>query len=208
MKPISYIFLVVAVFGVGTAVTVAWYINRDLPQISTPSSYPVHGEHGDPEWNLTPKQLELWHRDLATQFKEPALNSLGNEVESRYRLVLMPSFDKPVVVRVWRSGNQSFLISKRTDVKGVVDETNSRSLSEDEWKGFINLLKRVDFFGTPARINEDPMPDGATWTLEGSSNGLYRNVQRIAPTKDFEESCTYLLRLAGFLHEYDGYLLN
>ena len=213
MKPISYLFLVIGAFGVGSAVTIAWYINRDLPQISTPYSYPDPGEYGDYEWNLTPKQSEIWNRDLATLFKEPALNSLGTEVESSYRLVLIPSFDKPVVVRVWRSGSQSFLVSKRTNGKGgfefgILDEINSRSLSEDEWNGFINLLNTADFFGTPARISEDPMPDGATWTLEGSSNGFYRNVQRIAPTKEFEESCTYLLRLAGFWTEYDGYLLN
>lgn len=208
MKPISYIFLVIGAFGVGSAVTIAWHLNRDLPQISSPSSNHDQGVYGDYVWGLTPKQLEVWNRDLATVFEEPALNSLGNEIESSYRLVLMPSFDKPVVVRVWRSGNQSFLISKRTNSKGILDEVNSRSLSDDEWNGLDNLLDTAGFFDTPARINEDPMPDGATWTLEGASSSSYRNVQRIAPTKEFEESCTYLLRLAGFLREYDGYLLN
>jgi len=208
MKAVFYLLLAIGAFGVGSAATVAWYINRDLPQISAPSSYANHGEYGDYEWNLTTKQLEIWDRDLATLFKEPALHSLGNGMESSYRLVLLPSFDNPVVVRIWRSGNQSFLVSKRTNGKGILDEINSRSLSDDEWNGFINLLNTADFFGTPARISEDPMPDGATWTLEGSLNGSYRNVQRIAPTKEFEESCTYLLRLAGFWTEYDGYLMN
>ena len=128
-------------------------------------------------------------------------------------MVLLPTFDAPITVRIWRSGKQHFLITKRTnglggfgmDKFGKLSYEKTRPLTEDEWNMFIKLLDESSFWDMPSLARNIPVTDGASWFIEGVHNKNFHEVLRITPSKEFEEVCVYFLKLTGFEKEYEGY---
>ncbi len=89
---------------------------------------------------------------------------------------------------------------------GKLSYEKTRTLTEEEWLTFIKLLNESFFWDMPSiDTNDEPVPDGAVWLMEGNSNKTYQEVQRLTPDKELRESFTYLLRLADLVNEYEGY---
>jgi hypothetical protein len=148
-----------------------------------------------------------WYSRSLTVMKEPSL-SVGQKRETEsYRFLWLRSFDNPIVVRIWRSESNVYLITKQLDGDGghhpgklVVNK--SRSLSMKEWDEFTALLQQSSYWTQPTTI-DDLGNDGAQWILEGAKEGRYHIVDRWTPKTDdpHRKACWYLLELSGLKPE-------
>jgi len=83
-------------------------------------------------------------------FQEPPLYVMPDCVDEAYGLEWVPSFDGPVLVRIWRSQNRYFMVAKELDSKGwskfgKIREANTRALTPFEWRSFTDLLLGIRF---------------------------------------------------------------
>ena len=108
--------IAIITFVVGIASAAIWIsTHRPFSQVSRPLAdcAPIY----DPA--VLAKQIrEDNDPQLFAAFHEPLLYALPDCVDESYRLIWIPSFDSPVMVRVWRSGNKSFMDAKQLDSKG------------------------------------------------------------------------------------------
>jgi hypothetical protein len=122
--------------------------------------------------------------------------------EESYRFLWLRSFHHPVAVRVWRSGDEHFLVVKQLDgaggyAPGKLSVNRTRPLSKDEWDEFVRLLDGICYWQMPtedSRLGND----GAQWILEGMKDGRYHVVDRWSPDGgDYRAACLHLLKLSG-----------
>lgn len=208
MKRITFrLAVALLTFLVGIAAVIFWIVMRHVPiqtVKTTPDCMPVY----NPE--IYVGQGETWGTVVLARFNEMPLKNLPACVDESYRLIWVPTFHSPVVVRIWRSGEKYFLVAKQLDGQGgygmgnlASDET--RPLTENEWVTFINLLQRASYWDMPS-VDYARLPnDGASWIIEGSKNKRHHEVRRYAPSKEFRESCVYLLKSSGLKTEYEKY---
>lgn len=137
--------------------------------------------------------------------REPSLLLVPECVDESYRFLWLRAFDAPVAARIWRSGNEYYLVAKQLDWF-IKDESfkssglkivKSRPVNENEWIEFRSLIDKASFWNLPT--NKGPIGfDGAQWVLEGNSNSQYHVVDRWSPTdKKYREACVYLMRMSG-----------
>ncbi len=215
MKKISLrIFLALLTFMVGVSLTAFWLLNRKLPDVPIPEGQKLRDSNFISNSQISNPQKKFWENVLLPRFKELPLIKYSDSADETYRFILLPTFDAPIAVRVWRSGNEFFLTTKKTngqggfgmDEFGKLSYEKTRPLTEDEWKTFILLLDQSMFWDMPFEDTNDlAVEDGASWIMEGLSNKSYHVVERITPNKEFGENCIYLLELSGFETEYKGY---
>jgi hypothetical protein len=131
-----------------------------------------------------------------------------------YRITIIPTFYKPIRIRVEKRRNAYILTAKRLSGKGgykagKLETEKRRRLSSREWERLHELLRTVDFWQMPDR-DEDTTPekegeisvlvcmDGADWVIEGVKNGRYRAVNRYCPDDmNFVAIGLYLAELSG-----------
>src|ERR1051325_5328699 len=89
---------------------------------------------------LNQKLNEIDDPQLFRAFQELPLYAMPDCVDEAYSLTWIPSFHQPVLVRVWRVGDEFFMIGKSLDSRGWsefgfgnVKESNERSLTKSEW---------------------------------------------------------------------------
>src|SRR5678815_5108999 len=84
---------------------------------------------------------------LFSAFQQTPVYQMPDCVDEAYSLTWIPSFHPPVLVEVWRSSNKAFLVAKQLDrnFDGSPKETNSRALTEFEWKEVVNLIDSVSY---------------------------------------------------------------
>jgi hypothetical protein len=143
------------------------------------------------------------------RFHEMPFEDLPDCVDESYRLIWIPTFHAPISARIWRSGEKQFLATKQLDGRGgygmgQLTFQNIRSLSDDEWNEFMRLLRQAGYWDLPS--HDDRLPeDGAAWIIEGVWNGRHHLVTRRAPSSEFREACTYLVKLSGLNTEIEKY---
>lgn len=210
-----YLFLSLLTFVVGIAGIEFWLLKTELPDVPVPKSQKVYDSSFSAALQFSKEQKKFWEKELLPRFKELPLESFSDSADETYRMVLLPTFDAPITVRIWRSGSGYFLITKKTNGSGgygmgqfgKLSYEKTRSLTEDEWNSFIRMLEHSSFWDMPSLVSEEPVSDGASWIMEGLQNKKFHEVLRITPSKEFEETCVYFLKSAGFEKEYQGYLL-
>lgn len=149
--------------------------------------------------------------NLFKRFREVPLTSQAACVDESYRLTWIPTFHAPTVIRVWRSDDKYFVVTKRLNGKGGYDLGDleieqTHSLTGEEWQGFESLINQASYWKIPSAI-EEPIPnDGATWTFEGFSDGQFHSVHRIMPSKELSQLFRKLFDLAGVETEQRLYL--
>ena len=153
-------------------------------------------ENDDPDWFRAFQELPL--------YAMPAC------VDEAYSLAWIPSFHEPVLVRVWRVGDESFLTAKKLDSKGYrfgsLKESYARSLTKAEWRDITDRLIRANFWQLSETTN-DPVPnDGAVWFLDGWNSRQYHWVSRRIPKDQYAEICKRLIQLSGLETGHDLYL--
>ena len=129
-------------------------------------------------------------------------------VDESYRLIWIPTFHPPVSVRIWRSGEKQFLVTKQLDGRGgygmgQLAFQDLRSLSDDESKEFMRLLGQSGYWDLPSHDDSLPPQDGATWIIEGIRNRKQHQVNRHSPSSEFREACVYLVKLSGLKTEIE-----
>lgn len=145
-------------------------------------------------------------------FREMPLESLPSCVEESYRLMWVPTFHPPVVVRIWRSGEKYFMAAKQLDGRGgyeigKLSVEQTRSLTNDEWMNFVTSLYQAGFWDIPSNINEPVPQDGAAWVMEGIKGKQYHSIKRRNPQGEYADLIKYLIKLSGLKTEHDKYLL-
>jgi hypothetical protein len=140
---------------------------------------------------------------------EPSFQSIVNANVESYRFLWLRSFLPGVAIRVWICSQEYCITAKQLDrldkyVDGKLIPSaklainNSRSLSVDEWNGFLSVLERSRFWSLPTVDGKMMANDGAEWVLEGAKDSQYHVVARQSPTDgDYYDACVFLLKLSG-----------
>ena len=196
-------------FGIGIASASVWISKRRL-MAAQPSSAKDCAPVYDPA--IVAKQIrEEDDPKLLDAFQELPLYAMPDCVDEAYSLTWIPSFHPPVLVRVWRSGDQGFMVAKELDSKGWskfgnLKETNARPLTAFEWRDFINLLNRSSYWELSSTSDEVSPEDGAVWLVDGLRAKQYRWVRRRTPNQQYGEICKHLIRLSGLETAHALYL--
>lgn len=193
---------------------VAWYLTRPLPNISPPRV------RIDDRTQSYPSTEELSYQDeqkgeLLTRFREAFLEAGHlDERQEIYRLILLPTFDPPAMVRVENVNGKRRLIVKKLsglggygiDKLGTLASASEVELNGDQWAEIQRRIDYSSFWYIPALDATDELVhDGAYWYLEGST-GVYHSVGRIQPKNELMQVHVYLLELAGLKSQYAGYI--
>lgn len=137
---------------------------------------------------------------LSEEDIEPFTNNITNEL---YRLILIRSFDHPIIIRLTVNSKKNFLLKvkmgsgKEGGVDGLLIDLTAEP-PKDGIDRFFHLLKKADFWNLD-KLNYDRLGfDGATWVLEAVYNGKYHVVERWSPDKNdkFGNMCRELLKMA------------
>lgn len=135
--------------------------------------------------------------------KEPSLFRLSACVNESYRFSWFRTFRVPVIIRVWRSGDNKFLVIKQLSEMsgygvGELTSENIRPLSESEWNNFLNLLNQSSYWSLPMSVETRHAYDPTLWVLEGVREQQYKIVIREnLDNEAYQRTCVYLLELAG-----------
>ena len=147
-----------------------------------------------------------WYGKSLERMNEPRLPGFAKDVNaSVYRIMILPTWGNPIVVRVQRHGGLYSLATRRLDGHGGYDpgklvESKNSELSVEDSKTLERLIHNVSFFKLPT---DDAVlgHDGAEWIIEGVSQGKYHVVVRwCADSYDPEKrKLTAFLALCKFL---------
>jgi hypothetical protein len=147
-----------------------------------------------------------WYGKSLERMSEPRLPGLAKDVNADvYRVMILPTWGNPIVVRVQRHGELYSLSARRLDGQGGYDpgklvESKNSELSAEDSKTLEQLIQNVSFFQLPT---DDGVfgHDGDEWIMEGVSRGKYHVVVRwCADSYDPEKrKLTAFLALCKFL---------
>jgi len=147
-----------------------------------------------------------WYGKSLERMREPRLPGLAKDVNAEvYRIMILPTWGKPIAVRVQRHGELYSLSARRLDGQGGYDpgklvESKNSELSAEDSKTLEQLIQKVSFFQLPS--DDDVFGhDGDEWIIEGVSQGKYHVVVRwCADSYDPEKrKLTAFLALVKFL---------
>lgn len=210
MKRISLLSLIAVVtFAVGIDLPSIW-ISKHRPTVPQAAS----SNDCAPVYDATIVGKRIHEDDdpqLFAAFEEPPLYAMPDCVDEAYSLTWIPSFHPPVLVRLWRSGNRSFMVAKELDTKGwsefgIIKESNSRALTQFEWRDFTELLNRASFWDLSSTANEVLPNDGAVWLVDGFRAKQYHWARRRVPNEEFAAISRHLIRLSGLETAHALYL--
>lgn len=120
-----------------------------------------------------------------------------------YRFFWLRTFHNPVVIRVYRIGEEKFIVSKKTNGRsgyeyGQLILNQSRRLNDSEWCEFIGLLEKADFWNKKKVDVNKLANDGAMWDIEGVREKRYYMTGEQSPKQGgFRDACIYLMRISA-----------
>lgn len=190
----------------------AWFFYPQIPDISVPETNIGCDFVDTSKCQINDINRRFWVEKILSRFKEGHLRSYN--FEESYRLVLLPTFDKPLIIQISRLKNEKILMTKKLSGEGgfglakfgKLSFDKKRILSESEWNTAIKLIDEMSFFNTSSLTDEPFIFDGSLWALEGKDGNLYHEIQRIIPDEKFGKVCSYFLKLSEVEKEYEGYL--
>jgi len=99
-----------------------------------------------------------------------------------YRIVCLPSFDRPYCVRWQRAGDRCVAVYKETDGacgwdRGHLCRELEADLSLEQWQRIMKVLDVHHFWTTPRCLKCDGL-DGESWLMEGLRRSDYRVISR------------------------------
>lgn len=204
LRPQVKFAVAVLTFLVGITAAAIW-VGNPHKQFADDNYFPV-GIFGPHESELN--WIRKFYSSSLAAMQEPPLFPLKDKNVETYRFLWLRAFHPPVAVRLWKTGNQSYISTKQLSNVGVpingeaifpktlaVNET--QSISDGAWAHFQELLKKAEFWSMPT-TDETPIgPDGSGWLLEGVKQDQYHMVHRQSPEQGaYREVCIYLLRVS------------
>lgn len=187
-----------------------WWFYRPLPQVEPPQLV-VSDEFSMPDDPKLKSDWDALYNEALERFKEIPMRSASFPDHESYRLLLMPTFHSPILIRASRTANGLELTTKLLDGKGGYEigklvSNEKRPMTEAEWQHLTELLNRASFWSMPTIDRaDDPMPDGASWFIQSRRDDIFHDVIRITPNARLLEACKYFLQLAGREMDYEGY---
>jgi hypothetical protein len=107
---------------------------------------------------------------------EPSLLSRESDQPPVYRLLYVPTWKQPCVVRITETTEKWSIVCKISDGKmgspGKLVEQADGELSKKESTRFLDLLDRASFWEMPV-VDDRQGFDGSTAIMEGYSTGKY-----------------------------------
>lgn len=119
-----------------------------------------------------------WYGKSLERMNEPRLPAFVKDVNAEvYRIMILPNYVNPIVVRVQRHGELYSLSARRLDGQGGYDpgklvEAKDIELGAHDSKSLAVLIQNLNFFQLPSD-NGGATPDGDAWILEGVSQSKY-----------------------------------
>jgi len=211
MKRLSLrLTIALVTFFIGVGIVTFWLVSRSAPVAETPQETPDCIPQYDVSVNPSDYGYSVEAKLLA-RFQELPLDKQPTCVDESYRLTWLPTFHAPTVIRVWRSGEKYFIVTKRLDGKGGYGLGNFNgetvhSLTAEEWFSFVNLLHQESFWNVPSKVEERLLNDGAAWMFEGTNGGQYHFIFRVTPSDKLKEIFRSLFKLTGIETEHELYL--
>jgi hypothetical protein len=147
-----------------------------------------------------------WYGKSLERMNEPRLPGVAKDVNADvYRIMILPTWGNPVVVRVQKQGELYSLSARRLDGLGGYDpgklvEAKNIELDADDSTFLAVLIQNLNFFQLPTE--DDAIGnDGDQWIIEGVSQGKYHVTVRWCPDSCDPEKrkLTTFLALCRFL---------
>jgi len=120
-----------------------------------------------------------------------------------YRFFWVPSFHKPIVVRVMRRGDSAPLLwateSAEADTISGPGHVESGVLTSDQWRVLAAKIGAAGFWHAESQLTRGI--DGSTWLFEGVREGRHHVVMRSdpGPRDPFRDLGLHLLALSGIV---------
>lgn len=205
----------VLTFMIGVAAVLGWFYYSYHPKVKVIETtiacdFPDYANR-----QISKSDKLFWNKEILGRFAEQPLENIPATLDESYRFTLIPTFDAPVSIRIWRANNRYFLTAKKLSGKGGfgiekfgrLSSEKTRELDADEWFKFTSLIDNSWFWSEPSLTREGVFCDGAEWIMEGviqerGRGKNYHEIHRIDPKPEFQETCDYLLKLSGFKTEH------
>ena len=119
-----------------------------------------------------------WYGKSLERMNEPRLPGFAKDVNADiYRIMILPTWGSPIVVRVQRHGELYSLSARRLDGQGGYDpgklvEAKDIELGADDSKSLAVLIQNLNSFQLSAEDRVRGL-DGEQWIVEGVSQGKY-----------------------------------
>jgi hypothetical protein len=208
--------IAVGVVAVATATVavIVWLLIPAIPQVKAPETTPPADFLYLDENTYLLDDQDYWHGEILRRFQEKALTDTSYVSGTAYRLILLPTFDRPILVEVSASALGTNLKTKILDgvggygpgKLGTLAVNEERELTREEWESLKLLVDETSFWSTPTRDkNDDAVTDGALWLFYGRDFSVYHSAQWITPKPKSLELFRYMLRLAHHEDDYEGY---
>ncbi len=167
------------------------------------SYFPIKTKAGDE--GVTAFEAK-WYGKCLERMNEPRLPDYAKDVNADvYRIMILPTWGNPIVVRVQRHGELFSLLARRLDGQAGYDpgklvEAKDIELGADDSKALEVLIRNLNFFHLPTNDNLIGM-DGDESIIEGVSQGKYHVVERwcAASYDPQKRGLTAFLALCKFL---------
>ncbi len=146
--------------------------------------------------------VQDWYGEHLRSMCEPSLFAMTESDLEVYRILCLPSFDAPFVIRIAKTANGSRLTLKETSGLGGYDaghitRDDSRVVAAGDWRAFEHRVERTRFWSM-ATNEECCGLDGSDCVVEGRRAGTYHVVARWNPCEGpFYELCEGLLELVS-----------
>ena len=155
---------------------------------------------------VTPFESE-WYSNVLGRMNEPRLPEVAKDVSADvYRVMILPTWGNPIVVRAEKHGELYSLHARRLDGQAGYDpsklvESKDVELNANDSKALGALIQNLNFF----QLSMDDSVrgfDGDEWIIEGVSHGKYHFAQRWCATaynpdkrglRPFLALCTFLI---------------
>jgi hypothetical protein len=122
---------------------------------------------------------EDWFGKHLRAFGERPLYVLAEQGAEIFRFISMPTFDKPLCIRIENSPAGGRLWSARLSGRGgyepgIIEETRERPLNSSNWARTRKMLEQSSLWMTRKRDLRKSSLDGTAWILEYARPGLHR----------------------------------
>ncbi len=204
----TQILIAAFTFLIGISATFIWFLSPEIPNIPPPEMNIGCNFTDVSKCRISEKNKKFWEEKILSRFNEKPLSDKNDE--ESYRLILLPTFDSPIAIRIAQSQNQKILVVKKLSGKagfglenfGKLSLEKNRVLTDEEWNYTKILLAQMSFWNTSPLSDEIAVNDGASWTLEGEKDNNFHQVDRILPDDKFQAICSHFLKLSEFEKEY------
>jgi hypothetical protein len=145
-----------------------------------------------------------WYSGVLQAMEEPPLGlvATGNPGATAYRLLILPSFNHSMGVRIQKTGSGATLrVVVLDDMCGIepgrVALDRSIVLNDGEWGELERIVARAGFWGLPAtNPKEAGDEDGTLLFVEGVGTKGLHAVYRISDEPGFAEICKYMIQMS------------